>query len=792
MSTPPAAAEALGFAPPGFAAADLSETVRRAYGLSGTFDPLPGERDRNHRLTTPDGTRYVVKASGRDEDPALVDFQTRALLHIGTVAPDLPVPRVLRTADGALSTTVADADGAPHILRVLSWLPGVPLFRMRPLPPATLGAVGRLQGRLALALRGFFHPAARRFMPWDLTNGLVLDAELRRAMPPDAARLAGPALDRLAALLPRLPALRAQVIHHDAHLGNLLGDPAMPDAVTGIIDFGDLVHAPLVLDLATSLAGIAEDRADFADAAEAVAAGFHAVLPLEDAELACLFDLTLGRLILTVQFTAVKAAAPDAAPSLLEDELPCYVDALRRLSALDPAAVTQRLRAACSLAAPHPATTTHATTESSDPDTPALIRRRKAALGPGSMHFYRQPLHIVGGRDVWLTDADGREYLDCYNNVPSVGHCHPHVVEAIARQAATLNTHTRYLHGAVVVYAERLAAALPGDLSTCLFACTGSEANDLALRIARTVTGNEGAIVTEHAYHGTTLATTQLSTGEYPAAERPAWLATVPPPDLYRGPAAGARDPGAACAAFVAGAIETLRARGIRPALFMHDAIFDAPGIHTAPPGYLPAAYAAIRAAGGLVVADEVQAGLCRLGDHFWGFEDSGVVPDIVTIGKPMGNGHPLAAVITTPDIAAAFARRFGYFNTFAGNPVSAAAGLAVLDVVERENLLANAAAAGAALAAGLARLAERHPVIGDTRGKGLFRGVELVRDRATGQPAPDLALRVVELMRGSGVLIAASGPRANVLKLRPPLTFRPEHAERVVEALDRVLSETG
>ncbi len=673
---------------------------------------------------------------------------------------------------------------------MLGWLPGRPLTAARPLSPATLTAIGRLQGRLCHALRGFFHPAARQFMPWDLTNGLLLAPETRRAMPPEAARLAAAALDRLARLLPRLAELRAQVIHHDAHLGNLLGDPERPGTVTGVIDFGDLVHAPLVLELATSLAGIAEDRVDFPQAAAAVVAGFHAIVPLEEDELALLFDLTLGRSILTVQLTAVKAAAPGAPSSLLDAELPVYVEALRRLAALDPAEVTQSLRAACGLAAPRSAATPE-TAPVTPSDTPALIRRREAALGPGAMHFYRQPLHIVRGRDVWLTDADGRDYLDCYNNVPSVGHCHPHVVEAIARQAATLNTHTRYLHEAVVEYAERLAATLPGDLSVCLFACTGSEANDLALRIAPTVTGNRGAIVTEHAYHGTTIATTHLSTIEYPAAERPDWLATVPPPDLYRGPA-GRRPQ---TRAPPAPASSPTPSRRFAPAATARRCSCTTrsstrPASTPPRPGYLPAAYAAIRAAGGLIAADEVQSGLCRLGDHVWGFEDSGVVPDIVTIGKPMGNGHPLAAVITTPAIAAAFAKRFGYFNTFAGNPVSAAAGLAVLDVGR---------ARGPARQRRRDRPACSPPASPRWRTATPSSATPAARASSTAsswsatpppdEPAPDLAARAAELMREAGVLIAASGPHANVLKLRPPLTFRPEHARQVTQALDDALA---
>ena len=271
-----------------------------------------------------------------------------------------------------------------------------------------------------------------------------------------------------------------------------------------------------------------------------------------------------------------------------------------------------------------------------------LLERRKKALGPAYRLFYRQPVHLVRGEGVWLYDANGRKYLDCYNNVASVGHCHPHVVGALSRQAAMLNTHTRYLHENVVHYAERLGASLPGDLSVCMFVCTGTEANDLAFRIARTVTGNDGAIVMENAYHGNSMVVTELSTEEYPAAERPDYLEAAEPPNPYRGSFRyGEADLGASYAGCVGDAIGRLARRGHKPAMFLCDAIFDSNGALTAPPGYLQSVYGQVRAAGGLCVADEVQSGLCRLGDHMWGFEDSDVVPDIVTMGKPIGDGHP-------------------------------------------------------------------------------------------------------------------------------------------------------
>lgn len=421
--------------------------------------------------------------------------------------------------------------------------------------------------------------------------------------------------------------------------------------------------------------------------------------------------------------------------------------------------------------------------------TDSLLERRRRAMGPAYSHFYKQPVHLVRGEGMWLFDADGKRYLDCYNNVASVGHCHPEVVEALSRQAATLNTHTRYLHSSVVEYAELLGDTLPGDLSVCSFVCTGTEANDLAYRIARTVTGNEGIIVTANAYHGGSTLVSELSPEFRRHRPKPDFIAEVEPPDAYRGPVDEHHpDFAGAYADLVDDALAELADCGHKPAMMIIDSIYDAKGILTPPPEYAQHAYAKVRAAGGLVVADEVQSGLTRLGDHYWGFEDSGVIPDIVTMGKPMGAGHPLAVCVTTPEIAAEFARKSEYFNTFGGNPVSASVGKTVLDIVRRDNLLSNVKNSGDHFRAGLETLAEKHKLIGDIRGKGLFIGVELVTDRNTREPATAECEKIVELMRASGVLLSRIGRGRNVLKIRPPLVCQIEHADLCLEHLDTAL----
>ncbi len=420
-----------------------------------------------------------------------------------------------------------------------------------------------------------------------------------------------------------------------------------------------------------------------------------------------------------------------------------------------------------------------------------LRRRRAAVLAPSYQLFYDDPVHLVRGDGVWLFDAEGNRYLDCYNNVPSVGHAHPRVVAALADQTGLLNTHTRYLHEHVVELAERLGASLPGELSACYFVCTGTEANDLAVQIARAVTGNHGVMVTERSYHGNSDLVGKLSTDSYPESERPEWLAVVEPPNTYRGPFRHpTTDLGAKYAALVDGSLDRLEHAGHRIAAMLIDPSWDSNGVLVAPDDYVGLAAGAVRRRGGLVIADEVQAGYCRLGQNFWGHTNYDLVPDIVTIGKPMGAGHPVAAVVTTPSIAAAFAERHNYFNTFGGNPVSAAVALTVLDVIHDEGLLANAAATGEVLADGLSQLADRHPLIGNVQGNGLFWGLDLVADRGSRQPiAYADAKRLASTLRSRGILAGITGRHTNVLKLRPPLVFRPEHVELLLTTLDEVLA---
>jgi len=425
--------------------------------------------------------------------------------------------------------------------------------------------------------------------------------------------------------------------------------------------------------------------------------------------------------------------------------------------------------------------------------TTDLMARRARLMGPNVPTFYDAPLHLVRGQGVWVWDANGNRYLDCYNNVPHVGHCHPRVVEAICRQAAMLNTHTRYLHEGILDYIERLTATFEGGLDTAILTCTGSEANDIALRMAEAVTGRRGIIATDHTYHGNTTAVAQLSRTNIPATGDGSHVRHVPAPDSYRPLGGqGGMAHAHAFAASVQAAIDDLNSSGHGFAGAIFCPAFLNEGFPTLEPGWFAPVAEVVRRAGGLMIADEVQPGFGRTGTHFWGHQRIGLHPDIVTMGKPMGNGHPVAGLVTTHDIMTAFRRSFRYFNTFGGNPVSCAAAMAVLEVLQDENLQDNARLVGAHARAGLARLAERHECIGDVRGYGLFFGAEIVTDRATKTPAPNYVLRVANEMRRRGILMNKLGINGNTLKIRPPMPFSVENADQMLATLDGILTDFG
>lgn len=416
----------------------------------------------------------------------------------------------------------------------------------------------------------------------------------------------------------------------------------------------------------------------------------------------------------------------------------------------------------------------------------ALIRRRMRVLGPSYRLFYDRPVHLVRSQGTKVYDVEGREYLDAYNNVASVGHCNPRVVRAVAEQMRTLSTHSRYLQDGIVEYSEQLLATFPGELSQVMFTNSGSESNDLALRVAARATGGTGVVVTSEAYHGTTSIVADVS----PAMGRDHRLgdhvATVPAPDSYR--RGGGAPLGVWFATQVTAAFDSLRARGVRPSAFLVDTIMASDGV-LSDPSVLGPALRSVHQAGAVMIADEVQPGFARTGSAFWGFARHGIVPDLVTLGKPMGNGVPVAAMVARPEVLEPFATEVPYFNTFGGSSVPIAAAQAVLDEIRQKELHLNSESLGESIRSDLRALMRKHEAVGDVRGAGLFVGVEIVADRRTRAPDPELAHRIINTMRDLGVLISVAGPHNSALKIRPMLTYSGEDAARLVATLDEALT---
>ncbi|MDJ0614530.1 MAG: aminotransferase class III-fold pyridoxal phosphate-dependent enzyme, partial [Rhizobiaceae bacterium] len=421
--------------------------------------------------------------------------------------------------------------------------------------------------------------------------------------------------------------------------------------------------------------------------------------------------------------------------------------------------------------------------------TAELLALREKLLGPNVPTFYQEPVHFVKGEGVWLWDQDGRKYLDCYYNVPHVGHCNPRVTEAICRQARTLNTHTRYLHDGILDYVEKLTGTMAPSLNAAILTCTGSEANDVALRIAEAVTGNRGIIGTDATYHGNTSLVSQSSQSNTPSAGfgLGQYFRFVEAPDSYRKPDLD----GNLFASAVSEQIAELQKDRTGFAALLVCPYFLNEGFPDNPDGWLKPAAKVVKDAGGLLICDEVQSGFGRTGSHFWAHEKMGVVPDIVTLGKPMANGHPVGAVVANRDAIAEFRQGYRYFNTFGGNPVSCAAAMAVLVELEKARLQSNAASVGAYARKRLETLKEKHAAIGDVRGSGLIFGAEMVLDQQAKLPASEFTDKVINEMRNRGIILSKLGRHKNTLKIRPPMPFSKENADLLFDTLDDVLEKT-
>ncbi|MFN2188504.1 MAG: aminotransferase class III-fold pyridoxal phosphate-dependent enzyme [Candidatus Promineifilaceae bacterium] len=762
---------------PRFAMDQVKVAVRDLYGLSGELFPMASERDQNFLFRTKAGDQFIIKIANIAEDPAVIDMQLKALGHIAAVDPALPVPQVLASRRGLDIEQIQAENGARHQMRILTYLSGA-YPKDDPTDPTLHYPMGVCLARLALALRGFSHPAANYELLWDLKHTASLRRYLAYLEGADQQDLAGYFLDRFERYVaPLLPKLRAQIVHNDCTPDNILVAEEDPGRIVGIIDFGDMTHTLLIVDLATTIAPMLRHQTDPVGAAADILAGYLELVPLEEAELRILYDLIAARLTMLNVIAYWRSAIHPYNREYIAGGVDETWSILERWRALHPGDVTKRF---LRVGGYWEKREVNLAEKGASETLQSHLARRARLLGPCAYLSYDRPLHIVRGEDVWLYDADGARYLDAYNNVAHVGHCHPHVVKAIAEQAGRLNTNTRYMHGYILELAERVTQRMPDPLSVCMFVCTGSEANELAWRMSKLASGNSGVLITDFSYHGGSSATAQFSTESIPPDRLPSHVQTLSAPisdTKFLHPDSGISD-----------AIATMEQHGHQPAMLLLDTAFVSDGIYTSPRGYLKKLYRETRAAGGLCVADEVQGGFGRLGEHFWGFQFDDVVPDIVTMGKPMGNGHPIAAVVTRPEIAESLANETGYFNTFGGNPVSCAAGLAVLDVIEREALQENALEVGRFMRQRLVDVKKEYSAIDDIHGSGLLQGIDIVHPDGTEDP--EMAGRIMNHMRLNGVLIGTTGPKYATLKIRPPLVFQKEHAEILVAAIIKALDE--
>jgi 4-aminobutyrate aminotransferase-like enzyme/Ser/Thr protein kinase RdoA (MazF antagonist) len=771
---------ALRSAPPSFGIAEAERIARDLYGLAVSISALPGERDCNFRLRTAGSSReFVLKILEAAGDAPSIDCLVRVLDHVAEQDPGLPVPRIFPTEQGA-SLGRFGRDGVDYATCLLSFLPGRLLLDSRPLSTALLQNVGATLARVDRALQGFFHPSLTRLLAWDVRRlpelaefcAYIESAPLREAVEKVCSGFRD--------CLPRLRGLRSQAIHGDCHAANLLVGAA-GDSVCGILDFGDMIHAPVIFEPAVAMSELLTEAVAPLDSLAAVLQGYaqHQVLDAEEVEL--LFDIVTARHAVTLLVHAWRRRHDSEGALVLEQAGVHAGHSLQHLLSLDRRAVSRAWHQAAGTVGPRAHAASAETPISASP--PADLARRHRLMGAGAELFYEKPLHLVRGAGVWLYDRQGRAYLDVYNNVPHVGHTHPTVVAAIRNQTAILATHTRYLHDSILDYAEQLTARLPEHLDACIFVNSGSEANDVAWRMARMATGHEGGLVMDTAYHGITDAVAALTLG----AGRPQYpkvAIIAPPPSRLR--VSDEMTPAELSEATLDAdrAIASLAGRGFAPAAFFIDTAITSSGIFDPPAAWAEAVSGRVRAAGGLVVADEVQYGLGRPGSHFWGFERRGLKPDIVTMGKPVANGYPMGVVVANRALIEAFQAKFGFFSTFGGNAVAAAAGLAVLKVLEDEQLMANALDTGNYLRTQLEAVAARHECLGQVRGTGLLFGVDVLGSDASAAKRRN-KLIVNALASQHRILIGYEGPNAGTLKLRPPMPFRREHADLLAAAID-------
>jgi 4-aminobutyrate aminotransferase-like enzyme/Ser/Thr protein kinase RdoA (MazF antagonist) len=751
------------------------------YGLNGSrIKRLAGENE-NFLITASDDRRFVLKFAGEGQDSESFELEHVAIESAHNAELGLELPRFITTLSGRIEGNYDAGDGRILSARLIEFVRGTAWCDAGTARPEQLYSLGRTLGTLDLELATVQHRAAHRTHRWDLSCAAQHRNSVTLVEDPGRRRMLEWFFHLYSACAsPSLKSLPHSLIHADANDENIL---LRDGKITGLLDFGDCLYNPTVCELAIALPYAMFDQSDPLEAGAEVVAGYHGVRPLCADEVSVLYPLVCGRMCVTTTVAAQRRQIdPEHASWFATEERAWQL--LDRLFATDPADATKAFSQKLGLSPPW----------EHGQRTADLITKRRLHTSASLSVAYDDPLAIVRGRGQYLYDNRGRPFLDLVNNVCHVGHCHPRVVEAGQKQMAQLNTNTRYLHHGFTDYAERLCATLPKELDTCFLVNSGTEANELALRLARTHTGRHDFLVVDGAYHGHTSSLIDISPykfmGKGGMGKAKPWVHVVPLADGYRGKYRGYD---ATVGAAYGDEVERVIRKANRPiAGFISESLLSCGGQVIPPEGYLDSVFQHVRAAGGVCILDEVQVGFGRVGTHFWAFEEQGVVPDIVVMGKPMGNGHPMGAVVTTREIAESFATGMEFFSTFGGNPVSCVIGLAVLDVIRDEELQQHALETGSRFLGGLRGLMMEHSMIGDVRGAGLFIGVELVRGRATLEPAAEKAEVLINRMKNRGMLLSTDGPFHNVLKIKPPMVLTNDDVDMVVRVLDDELSHVN
>jgi 4-aminobutyrate aminotransferase-like enzyme/Ser/Thr protein kinase RdoA (MazF antagonist) len=745
------------------------------YGFSRqiSISRLPGE-NYTYQITTEDQKHFVLKLSGSGISSDMIELEHHVVEHLFDQGIKIDLPRITPTNSGSLESVFTSAQGSVLHGRLLEFVSGVPWWHENSSNPKQLRNLGQLLGKIDLILDGLDHPAAHRTHQWDLSQASQHRHKISLIDDPIQRKLLEWAFHLYAACaLPHLADFPHALIHADANDENIL---LQSGRISGLLDFGDCIYNPVICELAITLAYIMLDHPNPLQVGAELVAGYHAVHPRSIPELSVLFPLVCGRLATTLTIAAERRQLDPNHPNWFVTEDRAWF-LLEQLSLVDPSEAASILAAGTGIFPSYD--------HGLSPEL--LLKNRQRHIGPSLSISYRQPIKMVRGEGQYLFDHRGQPYLDLVNNVCHVGHCHPRVVAAGQQQMARLNTNTRYLYDGLSEYAERLCDTLPDPLDTCFFVNSGSEANELALRLAMTHTGRCDFVVLEGAYHGNTSKLIDISPykfmGDGGHGQPEPWVHIAPMPDGYRGIHRG-HSPAIGIA--YGNEVGRVTAKLDTPiAGFITESLMGCGGQIIPPAQYLETAFQHVRATGGLCIIDEVQVGFARVGSHFWAFEQQNVIPDIVVMGKPIGNGHPMAAVVTTREIADSFNNGMEFFSTFGGNPVSCAIGLAVLDVIRDEELQRHALELGTHFLNGLEDLMNQHAIIGDVRGSGLFIGVELVRDRESLEPAAKEADELIQQMRSRGILLSTDGPHHNVIKIKPPLVLSIDDIDMVLRTFD-------